>query len=639
MVGQTILHYQLLEAIGAGGMGQIYKAEDTRLHRIVALKVLPPGLASDPDRRKRFLQEAQAASALNHPNIVTLFDIVTDGDTQCIVMEYVPGSTLRAVTPPGGLAVSQALQYATQIASALNTAHAAGIIHRDLKPSNIMITPTGVVKILDFGLAKWVNPGTSSDEATIEQTQLTKEGSIIGTVSYMSPEQAEGKRVDARSDIFSFGSVMYEMVTGRRAFEGSSGISTLSSILRDEVQPIYELSPEVPPLFEQVILRCLPKDPDARWPSMKQIESALITLQRQLDPNGPYTPPPISQAPTETQIMSPIVAAHATPARAKGGSSTKELPALPSKVDGKPAAKKPASGKQAAQHAAEGESKSSSSMTVLVLLLVGAVVVASAGAGAWIWWKNQHRPAPPFQAQVATPPEVSTPAPAPAAAAPENPPPAAVPETPAPDAAPPAAQTQAAPVTPKPRKTAPKSSPAPAPAQFAPVAPPPAAAPAPKAAEVAPPPVPKPVPSVAPVVITPVTVNDALPFRIALSEDVPADSAEGQALTFTALDDFEVGGKTIVAKGARITGAIASEKGKKKFLGMGGSKMTFELHQADAVDGKKLNVRAMAGRAKEGPTTRPFDTGRGSKPKGQVAAQGTEYIAYVDGDQIVGVHK
>ena len=619
MLGQTIQHYQLLEAIGAGGMGQIYKAEDTRLHRIVALKLLPPGLAADPERRKRFLQEAQSASALNHPNIVTLFDIVTDGDTQCIVMEYVPGNTLRAVIPPRGLAVAQALQYATQIASALNTAHAAGIIHRDLKPSNIMITPTGMVKILDFGLAKWVGAGPSAEQPTIEQSQLTKEGSIIGTVSYMSPEQAEGKRVDARSDIFSFGSVMYEMVTGRRAFEGTSGISTLSAILRDEVQPIYELAPEVPPLFEQVILRCLPKDPDARWPSMKQIESALITLQRQLDPAGPYAPP-LSAASAE------IAEAHPAPAPAAPSRAPDPSPVVAAPIPNGAAATKPVP-----ITSPDVRKPSSSSTLVLVLLLVGIVLVASAGAGAWLWWQNQHRPAPPYQAQVMSPP-VSTPTTPPA----ENPPPQDVPRTPPPEAAP-AAPVESA--LKAPRRTA-KKSPLPPPTQFTPVPPPAASTPQPKTEEppAAPTP-PKPTPKSAPVVLTPITVNDALPFRIALAQDVPADALEGQSLTFTVVDDFQVGGKILIAKGATVTGVIASEAGKKRFLGIGGGKMRFELQRVEAVDAKKLNVRAMAGRAKEGPTTRPFDTGRGSKSKGLAAVQGAEYIAYIDGDQIVSARK
>ena len=293
MVGKKILHYQLIDKIGAGGMGEIYKAQDGRLNRLVAVKILSPGMSTDPERKRRFFQEAQAASALNHPNIITLYDIVSEGDMQCIVMEYIAGKTLRDLIPAGGLPPAQALQYAAQIASALTAAHAAGIIHRDLKPSNIMVTTSGLIKVLDFGLAKWVDSsmtGQTGDQSTVE-TALTREGSIIGTVSYMSPEQAEGKRVDARSDIFSFGSVLYEMLTGKRAFEGRSGISTLSSILRDDVKPIYEAAPDVPPLLEQIVLRCLPKEPAARWQSMKEIEGALINLQRQVDPEGHFASP------------------------------------------------------------------------------------------------------------------------------------------------------------------------------------------------------------------------------------------------------------------------------------------------------------------------------------------------------------
>src|SRR5271156_3970610 len=183
MVGKNLLHYQLVEKIGAGGMGEIYKGQDSRLNRLVAVKILSPGLSTDPERRRRFFQEAQAASALNHPNIITLYDIISEGDLQCIVMEYIGGKTLRELIPSRGLPAPQAIQYGTQIASALTAAHSAGIIHRDLKPSNIMLTTTGLIKVLDFGLAKWVDSGLSG-ESTVEAA-LTREGSIIGTVSYM----------------------------------------------------------------------------------------------------------------------------------------------------------------------------------------------------------------------------------------------------------------------------------------------------------------------------------------------------------------------------------------------------------------------------------------------------------------------
>ncbi len=230
---RTVLQYRLLEKLGAGGMGEVYKARDTRLNRFVAMKVLPAGMTADPERRRRFVHEAQAASALNHPNIITIYDIVDDGDTQYMVVEYVDGKTLLELTPKDGLPVPEAIRYASQMVEALGAAHAAGIVHRDLKPANVMVTSTGLVKLLDFGLAKVVvgEAGEIGDynlTATAIDAPLTIEGSVMGTVNYMSPEQAEGKKVDARSDIFSFGAVFYEMLTGHRAFRGASALSQRS---------------------------------------------------------------------------------------------------------------------------------------------------------------------------------------------------------------------------------------------------------------------------------------------------------------------------------------------------------------------------------------------------------------------------
>ena len=252
MVGRQIQQYQLLEKLGAGGMGEIYKALDTRLNRTVAIKVLPSAKSGDPDRRRRFLQEAQAASGLNHPSIITIHDVISEGDTEFMVMEYVQGKTLNDLIPKGGLRVPLLIKYALQMADALSTAHAAGIVHRDLKPANAMVTESGLVKILDFGLAKLTDrgpvPDTGDDRTrTIANVApMTVEGSILGTVSYMSPEQAQGKKVDTRSDIFSFGAVLYEMATGVRAFEGESSLSTLSAILRDEAKPMSNVAPDVP---------------------------------------------------------------------------------------------------------------------------------------------------------------------------------------------------------------------------------------------------------------------------------------------------------------------------------------------------------------------------------------------------------
>src|SRR5207244_78231 len=216
MIGRTFQHYEIVETLGRGGMGVVYKARDTHLDRFVAIKVLPPEKVADADRKRRFVQEAKAASALNHPNIVHIYDIAEADGVQFIAMEYVAGKTLGELIGRKGLRLNEALKYAVQIADALAKAHSAGIIHRDLKPSNIMVTENGLVKVLDFGLAKLAETATGEfgETATVRAPEgpNTEEGAIVGTTAYMSPEQAEGKKVDARSDIFSFGSVLYEMI-------------------------------------------------------------------------------------------------------------------------------------------------------------------------------------------------------------------------------------------------------------------------------------------------------------------------------------------------------------------------------------------------------------------------------------------
>ena len=243
MVGETLSHYQIQETIGQGGMGVVYKALDTRLQRAVALKVLRTEAVNDPERIRRFVQEARAASALHHPNIVTVYDVDTARGIDFIAMEYVAGKPLDEILASGRLPLADTLRYAIQTADALATAHASGIVHRDLKPGNIMVDPRGGIKLLDFGLAKLVDPPVTDQTATVTRGPHTQEGTIVGTVAYMSPEQAEGKRVDARSDIFSFGAVLYEMTTGQRAFTGDSPISTLAAILHHEPPPATELAP------------------------------------------------------------------------------------------------------------------------------------------------------------------------------------------------------------------------------------------------------------------------------------------------------------------------------------------------------------------------------------------------------------
>lgn len=228
MIGQALLHYRITEKIGEGGMGAVYKAIDTHLDRPVAIKVLPPDRVADPEHKQRFVQEAKAASALRHPNIVVIHDIASDRGRDFMVMEFVEGKSLDLLIGRKGLRLNEALGYAVQIADGLARAHAANIVHRDLKPTNVMVTDEGLVKILDFGLAKLMEEVPEEAAAAAggptltigrDEKPRTEEGFVLGTAAYMSPEQAEGKKVDARSDIFSFGAVLYEMLTGRRAFD------------------------------------------------------------------------------------------------------------------------------------------------------------------------------------------------------------------------------------------------------------------------------------------------------------------------------------------------------------------------------------------------------------------------------------
>ena len=277
MVGETLDRYKIESKLGEGGMGVVYKARDTHLDRVVAIKVLPHDKVADPDRRQRFVQEARAASALNHPGIVAVHDIRSDAGIDFIVMEYAAGRTLDQVIPAKGLGITEALRYGVQIADALATAHEAGIIHRDLKPANVMVTDEGRVKILDFGLAKLLDPGEGAAEAGTHSV-LTKAGIVVGTAAYMSPEQAEGRKVDARSDIFSFGSVLYEMVTGRRPFAGESPLSVLAKVLNDDPAPPSQVAASVSPDVERAILRCLRKDPARRYQTMADLKVALDDL-------------------------------------------------------------------------------------------------------------------------------------------------------------------------------------------------------------------------------------------------------------------------------------------------------------------------------------------------------------------------
>ena len=270
MIGRTISHYQIQEKLGGGGMGVVYKALDTRLKRLVALKFLPPDLTRDEDARKRFVQEAQAASALDHTNICTIYEIdETEEGQTFIAMAYYPGETLKQKIKRGPLLVEEVLGYAVQVAEGLAKSHAEGIIHRDVKPANVMVTKEGVVKIVDFGLAK-----------VARQTQLTKTGTTLGTVAYMSPEQARGEPVDTRTDVWSLGVVLYEMLTGQRPFRGGYEAALFYSLLNQEPEPVRTLRPEVSQTVERIVKKTLQKNPKSRYQQMKDLINDLQTPRR-----------------------------------------------------------------------------------------------------------------------------------------------------------------------------------------------------------------------------------------------------------------------------------------------------------------------------------------------------------------------
>jgi serine/threonine protein kinase len=281
--GDTLGRYRVEAKLGEGGMGVVYRARDIHLDRLVAVKVLPADKVADAARKRRFVQEAKAASALNHPNIITIHDFAEERGTQFIVMEYVPGKALDQLIPPNGLRLAETLKYSIQIADALAKAHSAGIVHRDLKPANIMVTDESHVKILDFGVAKLTDVHTGADHSTLTVHDRTEAGAIVGTISYMSPEQAEGKPVDARSDIFSFGAVLYEMVTGQKAFRGDSRASTLAAVLTQEPTPLNEAGPDVPQELEKLITRCLRKDRERRLQHAADLKVALLDLKEESD--------------------------------------------------------------------------------------------------------------------------------------------------------------------------------------------------------------------------------------------------------------------------------------------------------------------------------------------------------------------
>ena len=506
MVGRTVLQYQFTEKLGAGGMGEIYKARDTRLNRFVAIKVLSPVMSVDPEFRRRFIQEAQAASALNHPNIITIYDIIHDGDTQYMVVEYVDGKSLLELIPKEGLPVPLVLEYATQMAEALCAAHAAGIIHRDLKPANVMVTGSGLVKLLDFGLAKrieWTPSDHDGETAAVIPAPLTIQGAIMGTANYMSPEQAEGKRIDARSDVFSFGAVLYEMLTGHGAFRGGSFVSTLSAVLRDDIQPITELAPEVPIQLNDIVVRCLKKDADQRFQSMQEVKAELAVLRRQADSGVPYSPPTV-----RTMVPAP---------------DTRRI--------------------------------SKSAVTVVAL-----VFLAATGVGGYYWWVVARNRV------VARTGDTQSPAPLTAATSPEptlrN---DSILEMVGAKVEPSVIISQI-----RASKTDFNLSPTEVirlskggvPAAVIEVMRDPHAQPSPDNAAVAA------VTPAAPEA-TPAVVGDGTPIRLTLAEDIPSDAAEGDPVRLNVAHDVLVDYSVVIPKGARAVGAIV-DGARKKILGIGG---------------------------------------------------------------------
>src|SRR5216683_5421817 len=277
LVETVIGHYRVLGKIGGGGMGVVYEAEDLKLGRHVALKFLPEELAEDPESLQRFGREARSASALNHPNICTIYEINEANGRAFIAMELVEGKTLRELLACGSLPMRKAIEIAAQVAEGLTKAHEAGIAHRDLKPENLMISHDGLVKILDFGLVKLGSP--SGEGPDVYTTLQTPAGLVLGTVGYMSPEQASGDRLDFRSDQFSFGLVLYEMVTGKRAFHRRTAPETLVAILREEAEPIGVRNPDAPAPLCWAIERCLAKEPDKRYVSTRDLARELAAIR------------------------------------------------------------------------------------------------------------------------------------------------------------------------------------------------------------------------------------------------------------------------------------------------------------------------------------------------------------------------
>ncbi len=300
MIGRSLGHYRITAAIGAGGMGEVYRATDTKLGRDVAIKMLPAAVAQDPERLARFEREARSLASLNHPNIVTIFSVEEAGGSRFLAMELVEGETLDTLIASGGLPLSRFFEIAVPLADALSAAHERGIVHRDLKPGNVMVTREGRVKVLDFGLAKLEAVDSSPDltsTPTESRANLTSEGQVFGTVAYMSPEQTRGGKVDARSDVFSLGVVLYQMVTGERPFQGASAVDMISSILRDTPPAVTDRRGDLPTHLSRILRRCLEKDPRDRYQTSRDVYNELRDLRNET------SSPPAASSPRSQEVV------------------------------------------------------------------------------------------------------------------------------------------------------------------------------------------------------------------------------------------------------------------------------------------------------------------------------------------------